>query len=903
MGHGMERSLGLGAATSFSIVAMLGLGVFVLPGLTASITGPSVGLAYLIAALCVLPGVLSKAELATAMPTSGGAYVYISRAFGPLSGTVAGLGLWLSLLFKSAFALVGLSAYLKAIAPSVDIVPAALGILLGVTLMNIFGMRAIKKVQAFVVAAAMIFLLFLAGASVPDMESARFEPFFNGGITGLLEAAAFVTVAYAGVTKIAAIAEEVRDPGRNLPLAMLISLGIATLVYVIMSTILVGVLDLNELGQGSKVDAKPMFDLSVHVWGNKEVMGVTAGALAGVLGILTMAAMANAGLMASSRFPFAMSRDRLLPPLFQRIHPRLLTPHTCILATGAAMALSIVFLDVEKLAKLASAFKILLFVVMNVTVIVYRRTRPDWYQPKFRSPLFPWIQGIGILVGLALLSRLGMLVFNAAFGVAVLGVAVYVLYARPEMRRRELEKKLSGRDSIVVKLVDLPPVVEEAHFHQATSLTLLVGKERTPERLVELGAALAVDGHQEVVHMIEVPEQTDLDAFYDDTPEFEALRRRVDRVADERNLDVEMDGLVTHDIDATIPHVIEEVGCQWAVVEWAGPAHHNFMQPDKHWSILEHAECNLALYRDDGVQEIRSILVYAEPDLYDDLVARAADSIAKLFEAELTFVRCVADDMDPVLELAQVDYMDQLRGICTSASGVRIVKSSDPMNALTAISKDYDLLIMATDRPRPFANFMRKSPKDYLTEDAHCSVLRLKPQDQIVKELPFDPDEDARLSLVNVLDSEIIEIDCRSADKKALFTEISKSFGARLNISPEKIEKAFWEHEMEHNTSVGDGAALPHATIDELAHETMGVFLLHSPIDYEAKDERFCDVFVAILSSPEERHAHLLLQRQLSRFVMDADLIPQLRGCSSPSEIHALFEQIGQNLGLGGPEK
>ena len=109
----LERSLSLITVIAISIGGMLGSGIFVLPGLAAAKTGSSVWLAYLIAALCILPAALSKSELATAMPSSGGTYVYIERAFGPILGTVAGIGLWLSLLLKSSFALVGFGAYLS----------------------------------------------------------------------------------------------------------------------------------------------------------------------------------------------------------------------------------------------------------------------------------------------------------------------------------------------------------------------------------------------------------------------------------------------------------------------------------------------------------------------------------------------------------------------------------------------------------------------------------------------------------------------------------------------------------------------------------------------------------------------------------------------------------------------
>jgi amino acid transporter/mannitol/fructose-specific phosphotransferase system IIA component (Ntr-type) len=876
---------------AISMGAMLGSGIFVLPGIAATISGPSVALAYLIAAICVLPAALSKAELATAMPTSGGTYVYISRAFGLLPGTISGIGLWLSLLFKSAFALVGLSAYLKVFAPRVDMVSASLGVLVGVTLLNVVGVRAVSRMQTFVVGAALLFLLFLSAAGTRELEMSHFENFFSGGFSGLIEAAAFVSVSFAGVTKVAAIAEEVRDPGRNLPLGMLFSLGLVSVVYVCVVTVLIGVVPIEQLSSTSKADAIPMVHLSEHIW------GATGGVLAAVLGVLTMASMANSGLLASSRFPFAMSRDKLLPPLFMKIHPRLLTPYSCIIATGAVMALAILFLDVVRLAKLASAFMLLLFMIENATVIVFRTQKPDWYKPEFRSPFYPLVQIVGIVVGAVLINRLGSIALYGTVGVSICGVLVFYLYAQPQMRRREKQKATEDED-VVIDRVHAPQVMEETHLHRATTMTLLFGNERSPEKLVELGAAIAKGGHQEVVHIMEIPEQTALEAVHDDGPEFEALRRRVDRVAREWNLDVEMDGLVSHDIDLSVPLIIEEVNCNWALVEWSGPAHHNFMHSEKHWSILDHAKCNLALYRDDGVQDIRQILVFAEPDLYDDMVAQTADSIAHLFGAELTFIRCIKDGTDPILELAQVDYVDQLRMTCTSTTHSLIVYGQDELEAVQSVTKGFDLLVMGTNRPRPFVNLMRMTPKDHLAEHATCSVLRLKPQDQIAKTLSYDPDEDARLRLTDILDSNFVQTDLKNQDKDSFFRHIAGVFSDQLGVPADKIEKGFRDHEMEHNTSIGGGVALPHATVDELEHETMGVFISCAPVDFDARDGVGCDVFIVFLSAPEERHSHQVLQTQLSRFVLHTSLITKLRACKSPGEVIGVFKQAGVDLGM-----
>ena len=152
---------------------MLGSGIFVLPGLAAYKTGPMVWLAYLVAGLSVLPAALSKSELATAMPTSGGTYVYLERTFGPLAGTVSGLGLWLSLLLKSAFALVGFSAYLAVLVPSItqgnQMMLVSLALLFGITVLNIAGVSVIGKLQKVIV---MICLLYTS-PSPRDQRGSR----------------------------------------------------------------------------------------------------------------------------------------------------------------------------------------------------------------------------------------------------------------------------------------------------------------------------------------------------------------------------------------------------------------------------------------------------------------------------------------------------------------------------------------------------------------------------------------------------------------------------------------------------------------------------------------------------------------------------------------------------------
>jgi len=210
----LERSIKLPAVIAISVGAMLGSGIFVLPGIAVARTGSSVWLAFLAAGICVLPAAFSKSELATAMPVSGGTYIYLERTFGPLSGTIVGLGIWLSLMLKGSAALVGFGAYLMVLAP-LPLKPMALIFLGLIIILNIRGIRKVSQVQLIVISASLIFLCFLILTGAFSSQLKPIEYSFSQGYSGFVWTMGFVFISYAGVTKVAAIAEEIKNPEKK----------------------------------------------------------------------------------------------------------------------------------------------------------------------------------------------------------------------------------------------------------------------------------------------------------------------------------------------------------------------------------------------------------------------------------------------------------------------------------------------------------------------------------------------------------------------------------------------------------------------------------------------------------------------------------------------------------------
>ncbi len=427
----LKRTIGLMGVVIISLSAMLP-GIFVTPTFAAEIMGAGIWLAFLLAASVVLPGALSKSELSSAMPSSGGSYVFLERTYGPMVGTISGLGLWASFLLKSAFALIGFSAYFVAVTTFFDfeisMYTLSLSALVLITIINILGVSKIKAIQTPIVITTVGLLVFICIASLFSENfdpSVPFDSAFDTDIWTLAETSAFVFVAYAGVTKVAAIGGEVKNPERNLPAGIMLSLLIATILYSAIAFLMMASIP----GEWWIVDGKVVED-PIYVFA-KSVVNTEFGVFAAILSVLTMISMALAGIMASSRFLFAMARDNLLPQPLENVNAKFETPHIPILVTGLAMGLAIIFVDLKDVVKLASGFKIMIFIMINSCVIVLRQTseKHDW-DPAYKSPMYPYIQLWGIIAGIILIILMGSKAYIGGSVAIVVGLITYYLYGR-----------------------------------------------------------------------------------------------------------------------------------------------------------------------------------------------------------------------------------------------------------------------------------------------------------------------------------------------------------------------------------------------------------------------------------------------------------------------------------------
>ncbi len=730
----LKRSISLTSAIAISIGGMLGSGIFVLPGIAAAKTGSSIWLAYLLAAICILPAALSKSELATAMPSSGGTYVYIERTFGPVFGTIAGIGLWLSLLLKSSFALVGFGAYLTVLV-SIDegfTKYVALFFLIVILFLNIFGIKKVGKVQIVVVTISLISLALILMFGIPHVNTDLLEPVFSNGNLGLMSTVAFVYISYAGVTKIAAIAGEIKNPSVNLPRAMMLSLFIMAVIYVSVAFTLVGNIPMDIL----KTDIKPIYTIS-NLLG-----GTYIGYIAAVVGVITLVSMANSGVLAASRFPFAMAIDKLLPTFMSKIHSRYLTPVATIILTCVMMALVILFLDVEKIAKLASAFMVMMFVSVNASVIVLRETATQWYNPPYKSPFYPYVQLFGIISGITLLILLGLMPLIAILIIMVLSILIYLKYGKKTSRigvlrkyghrpalyllyKRKNRKRLLKQGDIKIR----DTFLDGELIADAGVVVPLLGNETSPEMLVEIGAALNKKDKLQVANITEVPNQTFLEALVDENPKINSLARRFSRLSTSKNINIDFESIVTHNVSDTIHELSDQTHCDWLVFGWDGRARTGILINNPIGWLMTHINSNFALFKDNGVRYISKVLIALRPGRNDENFIEVADRIGQFYGASFTLLRVVPEDMTETDLKSLEDTSTQLIDHAVSDSKVRIEQSNDSIETISRISASYDLLILGTPQKDNWISVLFGTGKDKFTEKSACSVLRLTIKD------------------------------------------------------------------------------------------------------------------------------------------------------------------------------
>jgi amino acid transporter len=433
----LERTIGLTGGLAIGIGTMIGAGIFVFPGLAGGEIGTAATASFAVGGVIALLVALPTSELATAMPRSGGGYYFISRGLGTLAGTVIGLSLWLGLVFATAFYLVGLGYYALDALAQVGIavgvgsgaIVSVIAVLAGVgfTVLNVTGTENAAKLQNGIVALLLSMLVAFLGFGLLEafgLVAVDTPPGQAANVWGagpVLSVAALVFTSYLGFAQVATVAGEMKDPGRNLPLAMVGSVVIVTVLYVLTIFVATNIFTRDALlsaGETAMVEV------------GRALLG-PAGALVIIVGgLLATMSSANASILSTSRAIYGVSKDALLPRWASRINLRYGTPHVALGMAGGPVVVLAATGQVQLLAEVASFLHLIMYGLMCVALVAIRRDRPEWYDPDFVVPGGPVIPVVGALASFGLIAFMNRLSILVGLAVIAATAGWYFYYAR-----------------------------------------------------------------------------------------------------------------------------------------------------------------------------------------------------------------------------------------------------------------------------------------------------------------------------------------------------------------------------------------------------------------------------------------------------------------------------------------
>jgi APA family basic amino acid/polyamine antiporter len=452
-GGGLKKAVGALSLTAMGLGAIIGTGVFVIIGEAISLSGPAIVLSFVLAGVTCVCSARSYSELASTIPVSGSAYTYSYATLGELVAWIIGWDLILEYGVSVAAVAVGWGGYLQSLLDSLfgislpDSIAGPPGdggtfnlpavvLVLGVTALLCVGVRESARTNAAMVAFKLGVLALFIGLGVYALlfhdggGAGGFSPFATHGTSGVVDAAALIFFAYIGFDAVSTSGEEAEKPQRDLPIALVGSLLIATLIYIVIALVAVGLAPASKLG-GSEA---PLAD-ALKIGGG---YGPWASDILSLGALVAITSVVLTILYGQTRIMFAMTRDGPLPRGSGKLSKRK-TPVRITLSFGIAIAVLAAFVPLSEIAKLVNIGTLFAFVLVNIGVIVLRRTQPD-LERGFRVPFVPVFPLIGIALCIYLMSKLEGETW-LRFGVWLLvGLVIYFAYGRTHSRLQRGER-------------------------------------------------------------------------------------------------------------------------------------------------------------------------------------------------------------------------------------------------------------------------------------------------------------------------------------------------------------------------------------------------------------------------------------------------------------------------------
>jgi basic amino acid/polyamine antiporter, APA family len=431
----LKRTIGPAGLTIMGVGGIIGAGIFIVTGVASAASGPALVLSFIVAAIACTFTALCYAEFASMIPIAGSVYTYTYITMGEIWAWIMGWIMVLQYLIASAAVAIGWSSYAVALVTSTGIalpsiisgpygvqgslinLPAVIIILI-LTAVLVRGAQESARINALIVFIKVAVILLFITVGLNFINPANYHPFTPYGLGGIFQGAAMVFFAYLGFDAVASAAEETKNPGRTIPIGIIGSLIISSILYIAVAAVMTGMVPFGLLNNSSPVS----FALQ-HVGVQWAFTIISIGAIAG----LTTVVLVN--MFSKARIIFAMSRDGLLPKVFSKVSAGSQAPVTSILLVGGMATVVAAFFSLDSIFELVNVGALSAFIFLAMSVIILRYQKPE-IKRSFKCPLVPVIPILSIIFSLALISQLKVHIIQIFIVWLVLGVIIYFAYGR-----------------------------------------------------------------------------------------------------------------------------------------------------------------------------------------------------------------------------------------------------------------------------------------------------------------------------------------------------------------------------------------------------------------------------------------------------------------------------------------
>ena len=718
----LDRTLGMYSALMISIGTMIGSAIFVLAGTSYATAGPGASLAIFLAGIAAVFTGLSFAELVTVGPKAGGGYVYVKEATGNnIIGFICGWGFWLGYAMSCGLFALGFGNFVHYIFPFIPQMATAYVLVVYVAFTNIRGTKSSGNLQNIITTVLIALLALYVVVGVFHIDMGNQKPYTPFGMSGVFNAMGFLYMTYIGYGLITTASEEVIEPEKTIPKAILISIAAVIVIKTSVFFIGSGILPWNELVPG--VTDTPMIDTAMKIGGR------FGGYLFAFAGILATLSSINTAVMASSRTSFAMARDNRLPGIFKTVNRRTKTPVVSIVATSVIVVVAVSIRDLEHISTVTSIFSLTGYSLVNVALIIFRKKSPE-LERKFRVPFFPVTPLLGIGVNLFLIIQLAISDFIAlaiALGVIAAGVLYYYLVMP------KLKYATKG-----IATVDIPEIREERNADRENEIIIPVSNPRTAENLLNFGRKIAAAESSTTVVPVKVnviPDNlltiSDYEAMQRNRDGDEAVIALLKKYEGEPGIKPVL--IHSRDIFHAVMSVVHKEKNPLVLMGWHGAGIVKYMYGNFTYRMLQEAPADVGLLRIHDKNagkphtgaEFKRILFPYGGGKYSQMTAKVVNRIAKAYDATITLLHVIdhGEDRAETEEYLKgsIERFDQPVEIMVCEGGL--------VEKVVEFSAQYDLVVMGASLDWGIQEMVTGLRTDRVVDLAECSVLIIKSYD------------------------------------------------------------------------------------------------------------------------------------------------------------------------------